>query len=151
MRLSVRVLADALVLRLNPQLPAGLWLTVDTPEEWGGIALFMNGDEGSWGGSGITNMDEAVDDPRGCNRWQTVAQVSPRRPSRVARSFEAGPDNREVLIFGPHIEGDSDLVTYRTGRGRPASGEKAPSTPLTEPPDCWKVGRHPPNYPAVPS
>jgi hypothetical protein len=32
MRLSVRALADALVLRLNPQLPAGLWLTVDTPE-----------------------------------------------------------------------------------------------------------------------
>jgi hypothetical protein len=50
------------VLRLNPQLPAGLWLTVDTPEGWGGIALFMNSDEGSWGGSGIANMDETVDD-----------------------------------------------------------------------------------------
>ena len=62
MRLSVRALADALVLRLNAQLPAGLWLTVDTPEGWGGIALFMNCDEGSWGGSGIANMDETVDD-----------------------------------------------------------------------------------------
>jgi hypothetical protein len=62
MTLSVRALADALVLRLNAQLPAGLWLTVDTPEGWGGIALFMNSDEGSWGGSGIANMDEAVDD-----------------------------------------------------------------------------------------
>jgi hypothetical protein len=61
MRLSVRALADALVLRLNPQLPAGLWLTVGTPEGWGGIALFMNS-EGSWGGSGIANMDETVDD-----------------------------------------------------------------------------------------
>jgi mannose-6-phosphate isomerase-like protein (cupin superfamily) len=28
----------------------------------------------------------------------------------VARSFEAGPDGLEVLIFGPHIEGDSELV-----------------------------------------
>jgi mannose-6-phosphate isomerase-like protein (cupin superfamily) len=28
----------------------------------------------------------------------------------VARSFEAGPDGLEVLIFGPHVEGDSELV-----------------------------------------
>jgi hypothetical protein len=61
MRLSVRALADALVLRLNPQLPAGLSLTVGTPEGWGGIALFMNSDEGSWV-SGLANMDETVDD-----------------------------------------------------------------------------------------
>jgi hypothetical protein len=62
MRLSVRALADALVLRLNPQLPAGLWLTVGILEEWGGIALVMNSDEGSWGGSGIADLDETADD-----------------------------------------------------------------------------------------
>ena len=28
----------------------------------------------------------------------------------VARSFEAGPDGLEVLIFGPHVDGDSEVV-----------------------------------------
>jgi mannose-6-phosphate isomerase-like protein (cupin superfamily) len=28
----------------------------------------------------------------------------------VARSFEAGPDGLEVLIFGPHVESDIELV-----------------------------------------
>ena len=28
----------------------------------------------------------------------------------VARCFEAGPDGLEVLIFGPHVEGDSEMV-----------------------------------------
>lgn len=28
----------------------------------------------------------------------------------VTRSFEAGPDGLEVLIFGPHVEADSDVV-----------------------------------------
>ena len=28
----------------------------------------------------------------------------------LARSFEAGPDGLEVLIFGPHVEGDSEMV-----------------------------------------
>ena len=28
----------------------------------------------------------------------------------VARSFEAGPDGLEVLIFGPHVEDDSEMV-----------------------------------------
>jgi mannose-6-phosphate isomerase-like protein (cupin superfamily) len=28
----------------------------------------------------------------------------------VTRSFEAGPDGLEVLIFGAHVEGDSELV-----------------------------------------
>jgi hypothetical protein len=26
------------------------------------------------------------------------------------RSFQAGPDGLEVLIFGPHVESDSELV-----------------------------------------
>jgi uncharacterized cupin superfamily protein len=28
----------------------------------------------------------------------------------VARSFEAGPDGLEVLIFGPRVEGDGEMV-----------------------------------------
>jgi mannose-6-phosphate isomerase-like protein (cupin superfamily) len=28
----------------------------------------------------------------------------------VVRSFEAGPEGLEVLIFGPHVEGDSEVV-----------------------------------------
>ena len=28
----------------------------------------------------------------------------------VARSFVAGPEGLEVLIFGPHVEGDSEIV-----------------------------------------
>jgi len=28
----------------------------------------------------------------------------------VARGFEAGPDGLEVLIFGPHVESDSEIV-----------------------------------------
>jgi mannose-6-phosphate isomerase-like protein (cupin superfamily) len=35
-----------------------------------------------------------------------VVRVSPG----VTRSFEAGPEGLEVLIFGPHVEGDSELV-----------------------------------------
>lgn len=28
----------------------------------------------------------------------------------IARSFEAGPDGLEVLIFGPHVDSDSEMV-----------------------------------------
>jgi mannose-6-phosphate isomerase-like protein (cupin superfamily) len=35
----------------------------------------------------------------------------------VARSFEAGPEGLEVLIFGPHVEGDSELVDDLWGAG----------------------------------
>jgi hypothetical protein len=28
----------------------------------------------------------------------------------VARAFEAGPDGLEVLIFGPHVAADGDMV-----------------------------------------
>jgi mannose-6-phosphate isomerase-like protein (cupin superfamily) len=28
----------------------------------------------------------------------------------VTRAFEAGPDGLEVLIFGPHVEGDGEMV-----------------------------------------
>jgi mannose-6-phosphate isomerase-like protein (cupin superfamily) len=41
-----------------------------------------------------------------------VVRVSPG----VARCFEAGPDGLEVLIFGPHVEGDSEMVAGFWGR-----------------------------------
>jgi mannose-6-phosphate isomerase-like protein (cupin superfamily) len=28
----------------------------------------------------------------------------------ITRAFEAGPDGLEVLIFGPHVEGDGEMV-----------------------------------------
>lgn len=28
----------------------------------------------------------------------------------VVRAFEAGPQGLEVLVFGPHVEGDADMV-----------------------------------------
>jgi uncharacterized cupin superfamily protein len=28
----------------------------------------------------------------------------------TARSFQAGPDGLEVLVFGPHVEGDGEMV-----------------------------------------
>jgi len=29
----------------------------------------------------------------------------------VARAFEAGPTGLEVLIFGPHVDGDGEMVS----------------------------------------
>jgi hypothetical protein len=53
MRIQLRALGEALAKDLSPELPAGCWLTCDTAiEGWGGVALFMNTEEGSWGGSG---------------------------------------------------------------------------------------------------
>lgn len=57
---SVRVLADALIERLNPQLPEGCWLDSGTSEDWGGVWLFMHTAEGSWGGSGIASLEETI-------------------------------------------------------------------------------------------
>ena len=43
-----------------------------------------------------------------------LVELAPLDAVRVdpgtARSFEAGPDGLEVLIFGPHIEGDGEMV-----------------------------------------
>jgi hypothetical protein len=33
----------------------------------------------------------------------------------VARAFEAGDDGLEVLIFGPRVEGDGELVPHFWG------------------------------------
>ena len=35
----------------------------------------------------------------------------------VARAFEAGSDGLEVLIFGPHVEGDGETVPDFWGSG----------------------------------
>jgi hypothetical protein len=60
-KVNVRALGEALAVRLNRELPNGCWLTCDTVEGWGGVALFMNTAEGSWGGSGIAGMADSVD------------------------------------------------------------------------------------------
>jgi uncharacterized cupin superfamily protein len=43
-----------------------------------------------------------------------LVELAPLDAVRVspgtARSFEAGPDGLEVLIFGPHVEGDGEMV-----------------------------------------
>jgi hypothetical protein len=61
MKVGVLALGEALAARLNSELPAGYWLTCGTVEGWGGVALFMNTAEGSWGGSGIAELRDAID------------------------------------------------------------------------------------------
>jgi mannose-6-phosphate isomerase-like protein (cupin superfamily) len=53
-------------------------------------------------GSGRVKLDEELVELSSLD----VVRVSPG----VTRSFEAGPDGLEVLIFGPHVEGDGELV-----------------------------------------
>ena len=53
-------------------------------------------------GSGRVQLD---DDKVDLTRLDAV-RVSPG----TARSFEAGPDGLEVLIFGPRVEGDREMV-----------------------------------------
>jgi hypothetical protein len=58
--ISVSRLADALIERLNPQLPERCWLERGTSEGWGGVSLFMDTVEGSCGGSGIASLEETI-------------------------------------------------------------------------------------------
>lgn len=53
-------------------------------------------------GSGRVKLDDEL---VGLSALDAV-RVSPG----VARAFEAGDEGLEVLIFGPHVEGDGDLV-----------------------------------------
>ena len=53
-------------------------------------------------GSGRVKLDEELVDLI----QQDALRVSPG----TARSFEAGPDGLEVLIFGPRVEGDGEMV-----------------------------------------
>jgi mannose-6-phosphate isomerase-like protein (cupin superfamily) len=53
-------------------------------------------------GSGRVKLDEDVVDLA----TRDLLRVSPG----ITRSFEAGPEGLEVLIFGPHVDDDSELV-----------------------------------------
>ena len=53
-------------------------------------------------GSGTVKLDDEVVDLEPLD----AVRVSPG----TARSFEAGPDGLEVLVFGPHVEADSEMV-----------------------------------------
>jgi uncharacterized cupin superfamily protein len=54
------------------------------------------------GGSGQVKLDDEL------------VELAPMDAVRVSpgttRGFQAGPDGLEVLIFGPHVEGDGELV-----------------------------------------
>ncbi len=53
-------------------------------------------------GSGRVKLDDELVELSALD----VVRVSPG----VARAFEAGDEGLEVLIFGPHVEGDGELV-----------------------------------------
>jgi mannose-6-phosphate isomerase-like protein (cupin superfamily) len=53
-------------------------------------------------GSGRVKLDEELVELAALD----AVRVSPG----VTRSFEAGPDGLQVLIFGPHVEGDGEMV-----------------------------------------
>jgi uncharacterized cupin superfamily protein len=54
------------------------------------------------GGGGKVKLDDQLVDLAPLD----AVRVSPG----VARSFAAGPEGLQVLIFGPHVEADSELV-----------------------------------------
>lgn len=53
-------------------------------------------------GSGRVKLDDELVDLTSLD----AVRVSPG----VTRSFEAGGDGLEVLVFGPHVEGDGEIV-----------------------------------------
>ena len=55
------------------------------------------------GGSGRVKLDDDLVELAPLD----AVRVSPG----VTRSFEAGPDGLEVLVFGPHVEGDGESVS----------------------------------------
>jgi mannose-6-phosphate isomerase-like protein (cupin superfamily) len=54
------------------------------------------------GGAGRMNLDGEVIDIK---RLDAIRVAPP-----VARTFEAGPEGLELLAFGPHHEGDGELI-----------------------------------------
>jgi mannose-6-phosphate isomerase-like protein (cupin superfamily) len=70
-------------------------------------------------GSGRVKLDEELVELAPLD----AVRVSPG----VTRSFEAGPDGLQVLIFGPHVEGDGEMVPHFWGEKRPASRAYAPT------------------------
>jgi uncharacterized cupin superfamily protein len=53
-------------------------------------------------GSGAVKLDDEVVPLASLD----AVRVSPG----VARAFEAGPDGLEVLVVGPHVEGDGEMI-----------------------------------------
>ncbi len=53
-------------------------------------------------GTGRVKLDDDVRDLRQLD----ALRVAPE----VARSFEGGPEGLEILVFGPHHEGDGELL-----------------------------------------
>ena len=54
------------------------------------------------GGSGRIKLDDEVKEIRELD----AIRVAPA----VVRAFEAGPNGLELLVFGPHHEGDGEIV-----------------------------------------
>ncbi len=65
------------------------------------------------GGSGRINLDGHIESLRALD----AVRIAPQ----VARAFEAGPDGLELLVFGPHHEGDGEFL-----KGDPWEGEASP-------------------------
>ena len=55
------------------------------------------------GGSGRINLDGETAD---LSKLDAI-RIAPQ----VARAFEAGPDGLEILVFGPHHEGDGEILS----------------------------------------
>lgn len=53
-------------------------------------------------GAGRVKLDDDVRDIRALD----AIRVAPS----VARAFEAGPDGLDILVFGPHHEGDGEIL-----------------------------------------
>jgi mannose-6-phosphate isomerase-like protein (cupin superfamily) len=53
-------------------------------------------------GSGRVKLDEEIVD---VSRLDAI-RVAPE----VARAFEAGPDGLELVVFGPHYDGDGEMI-----------------------------------------
>jgi len=53
-------------------------------------------------GSGRVKLDQEVHELRALDAIRVAPQV--------VRAFEAGPEGLELLVFGPHHEGDGELV-----------------------------------------
>jgi quercetin dioxygenase-like cupin family protein len=54
-------------------------------------------------GSGRINLDGEMEELRPFDAIRIAPQV--------ARAFEAGPDGLEILVFGPHLEGDGEILS----------------------------------------
>jgi uncharacterized cupin superfamily protein len=59
-------------------------------------------------GSGVVKLDDELVELASLD----AVRVSPG----VGRAFEAGPDGLEVLVFGPHVEADVEMVPDFWGR-----------------------------------